>query len=474
MIRLRRQAAAVALSAAALVAFAQQGDPGTITVSDAASLVRAIAPGRTIVLKGGEYRLSTARGVTSPYASWSGAGGGELRLSGLRDLTIRGEGGVSIVSDSAGAAILGIYDSENVSFAGLSFRRDLADEEAAGASSLLARGVKGLSMDSCDFSGPALYAIEIHRSSGVSLRKSRVSGADSGAVYAEGAEGLALSGGTISDCQGSPLLYLGESGDFLIEGVGISGNWGDDLVELRSGEPSGDLSGDAGEPSVRFEDCEFSDNDFQYFAGSGPLPVVAGCSFRDNSFDEDWEARSVDPDVSEGGPADSGLAYSEPSGDGLRRYVHSSGLSFSYPARWALVEYGREARVGVFAPDDKSLVLFLVASRASSQASSPPAPKLFADSAQALAEKLKSGSGIVLSLEADGEPYTDNGLLSADYAGRATMKSGGRAAVRARFMDSGGLVCAMLAFADDQSALESDGDIDGIFSSVERGATGGR
>jgi hypothetical protein len=143
------------------------------------------------------------------------------------------------------------------------------------------------------------------------------------------------------------------------------------------------------------------------------------------------------------------------------------------------VKYDREARVGVFAPDGGSLVLFLAAYRIPanvdpSTASGASLGRLFADSSVALAKRLKEGMGLVIAIEPDGKPYTDNDLLSADYKGAATKGEGGRAALRARFIASEGSVYAMLALAGDPSSLGTESEIDGIFASIVRTTAHGR
>ena len=91
----------------------------------------------------------------------------------------------------------------------------------------------------------------------------------------------------------------------------------------------------------------------------------------------------------------------------------------------------------------------------------------------ALAKLLKDETGVLLTLKADGEPYTDNGLLSADYKGGATKGDGEKAEARARLVSTGGSVQAMVALAADVASLEADGDIDGIFASIELKADSG-
>jgi hypothetical protein len=458
MMRIRRLAPALALLAAALGAFAQSDAARTVVVADAASLVRAVASDRTILLEEGEYLLSEAYGVENEFAKWDDTEGGkELSLSGLENLTIRGSRGARIVCDSASAAILALYDSEGIALEGLAFERRIPEGEDASAGSLYAEAVSGLGLEDCSFEGSTATAIELWGCEKASVKRCDISGANSGALSASQTGGLSIAASRISDCEGYPLLYFDESGGALVERTRFEGNRGGTLVEIRAE--------DEGSDSVRFADCAFEGNHVDYFAGSEVLPLTEDCSFSGNSFGADWADRSVEPASDE--------EYASDGEEGPRWYEHPSGLSFSYPQGWEVAEYERESRVGVFSPDGASFALFLVAARVPSGLDPATAAKgavarLFASAATALAGSLKEKSGIVLSIAADGEPYTDNGLPSADYEGRATRGDGERAAVRARFVASGGLVCAMLGFAADRSSLESESDIDAIFSSIVR------
>ena len=216
-----------------------------------------------------------------------------------------------------------------------------------------------------------------------------------------------------------------------------------------------------------------------YFSGTQLLPTTDNCQFADNSFDENWRADSVAPASDEYYYDNQGSASDESESQGPQRYDHDSGLSFTYPQGWDMQEYPEQSRVGVFAPDGKSLVFFLTAYSIPAKDAIPAvdqgnkkAKAAFAAAAAALAKLLKDEAGVSLSLKADGEPYTDNDLLSTDYKGVATKGDGEKAEARARFIVNEGKVEAMVGLAQDASSLEADGEIDGIIRSVEMTASG--
>ena len=474
MTRSRRFALALGmLTAAACLSFAQASGVRAVGVSDARQLIEAIAPDTTIVLSEGDYELSTAYEVATEYATWKdGEDGKELSLSKLKNLTIRGSDGARIVSDSGLASIIGLHDSDNVTFDDIRFVRRAKQGSEAGAGSLYVESVQGLTIDRCSFEGPTTTAIELWDCKDAAIRRTDVSGTSSGALSASHTQGLELSSSRVSGCEGYPLLYLENSDDVLFKGTTFEGGRGGNFLEIYA---------DSGSPdSIRFVGCTFKGNHVDYFAGTRLLPSTVDCQFAENSFDENWKSDSVVPASDEpgnsGGKAGSGDGESQANPS----YDHPSGLSFSYPQGWELEEYASQSRVGVFAPDGKSLVFFLDAYSIPAEDAVPEvdpadqqAKKVFADADAALAGLLKDGTGVALSLKADGDPYDDGDLLSADYKGVATKGDGEKAEARARFMINKGKVEAMVGLAADASALESDSEIDGIFSSVAPTDEGG-
>jgi hypothetical protein len=461
----RRFALALALAAAGS-SFAQGNGAQVVNVSDAEQLVGAIASDRTIVLAKGDYALSTAYGIETDNATWKdGKDGKELSLSKLRNVTIRGADGARIVSGSSFASIVGIYDSRNVTFDDIRFVRQSSKGSEAGAGSLYAESVQGLTIDRCAFEGPTATAIELWECKDAAIKRTEISGTSSGALSASYTQGLELSSSRIEACEGYPLLYLENSDEVSFDGTAFEGSKGGNFIEIYS---------DSGSPeSIRFDNCSFKGNQVDYFAGTRLLPATDACRFAENSFDEGWETDSVAPasddsnNYGRNSGSDKGDSQTNP------RYDHPSGLSFAYPQGWEMKEYAARSRVGVFAPDGRSLVFFLDAYAIPGKDAIPQsdpedkvAGKVFAEAGAALAKLLKDDAGVALSLKADGEPYADGDLLSADYKGIATKGDGERAAARARFILNKGKVEAMVGLAADASSLEADGEIDGIFSSL--------
>jgi hypothetical protein len=451
--------ALAAVLALALAASAQAQAPKTFNVSDAAGLVKAIGPDRTVVLKKGDYKLSTAYSVTSDYASWTdGDDGKELALTGLKNLTIRGADGARIVSDAAYSPILGVYDSTGVTIDHVAFARSAAAAEDAGASGLSAESVEGLTLDRCTFEAGTTVAIDLWSCTGVRIRRTEVSDAGSGALSASYCDDIEVSDSTFSGCEGYPLVYLEETNGVLFKSAVFQDNFGGNLVEIYAEEIDAE--------SISFMGCDFTGNDFDYFAGSSILPTTDSCEYTDNSFGEDWEISSVAPASDEEyygeDYSDDDYAYDE-----FAYYDHPSGLSFTYPSSWELQEYPSKSRAGFFAPYGSTFVLVLAPYQLPAKADPvKQRPKIFADALAALVKSLKDESSVALSVKADGESYESDGMISQDYLGTAAKAKDERAAARVRLVIFGQGVLAVVGMAKDASSLEIDTEADSVFSSI--------
>ena len=273
MTRCRRLALVPAMLAATLVSFAQTKPSQPVTVSDARQLINAIGPDKTIVLKKGDYRLSVAYGIKTDYVSWNdGDDGKELSLSKLKNLTIRGADGAKILSNSGLSSILGIYDSRNITFDNIRFVRIPKKGSDAGAGSLYAESVQGLTLDRCSFEGPTTIAVELWECSKVVIRRSEISGATSGALSASYTQGLEVGSSRISSCEGYPLFYLEESDNVLFKGTNFEGATGGNFIEIYA--ESG------GVESVRFENSSFRGNQVEYFVGGTIRKLMSPCIVR--------------------------------------------------------------------------------------------------------------------------------------------------------------------------------------------------
>jgi hypothetical protein len=429
-----RFALSLLLFSASFAGLAQSGSVRTIAVSEPRQLLRALGSNRSLVLKKGEYRLSSL--------GEGAAEGGRFWLSGLRNLTLRGEDGASLVLDSS-LDSLGLRDCRNVSLDNLGFKRPAA---APGASplpalpALHAESVQGLCLDRCSFEGGAGPAIELWDCSGVSISRSSITGASSGALRASCVEGLELRSSRIRDCRGSPLLYFEETKKVLVKASSFAGNRGSILVELCL-QPEGPLS-------LQFRDCSFTGNQFARFARASMAPATQDCRFVANGFEEGRPGTGSELDP-------------------------LTGLSFTCPAAWKREAGEPQPRLCLRAPDGRRLVLYsnltLVRPRLPAAEAAATTGKVFDEAYAALARLLREEGGQSLFLKAEGGPRLEKGYLHSDYRGLAAGERGEGGQVRARFILFGGRIHALLLFAPDLALLDTGGEADSIFASLGAG-----
>jgi len=433
--------------------------PKTYSVQDTKSFLKALGPDRTIVLRKGDYKLSSASGASSPYASWKEVegGGSEFVLSGLSNLTIRGADGARIIVEGAGGRVLVVSGCDGLALDNIRFARRVGDgaEDVEFGAGLFIASVRGLVVDRCSIEGPMGAALVVQDCGEARIRRLSVSGASGGAVVAVSSDGLELSNSKILDTEGYPLVYLEESDHALVSQTRFEGCTGGNFVEIYA--ESGSVE------SVLFSDCAFSGNQVDYFCGTDILPTTEGCSFENNSFDEEWPENSV------AYYGDEEYYYGEGEGAGEAFYAHeASGLGFSYPEYWELEESEDGERVGLFAPEGDALILYVTAYTLPADANPErQAKKVFADAAAALVALAKDEMGLELAIGPDGEPEAETGILAAEYRGEATKGEGERAEARVRFLVSGEAVRAFIALAKDRSAFESGAAIDLILDSAE-------
>jgi hypothetical protein len=281
----------LALAASALLSPLSAAAQGrTITVSNARELVRAIGPDRTLILRKGDYLLSEAYGVENGYAQWLDAEPGrELVLSGLSGLVVRGQPGSRILTDSPTAYLLSLEDSRDLRLEGLVFAR-LAEEGAEiDAGGIYAENCEGLSFVDCSFEGENGYCLELQDCREAGFDRTVFSGGFYGAVYASGSSQIHFRASTFSSMEeASPLISLEETMYVDFTSCLFADNGGSTLLAAYA--DSGLAEG------LVFDACVFRNNQFDYFAGPGPLPLTRGCRFEGNSFDEAWMEKAVAPE----------------------------------------------------------------------------------------------------------------------------------------------------------------------------------
>lgn len=450
--RLRAPLAA-ALFALSL-ALAAQSRP-TYTVSSAKELLQRLGPNRIIVLKKGDYSLPSVYAMKGAGFEWlEGEDGKELMVQHADNLTLRGQDGARIVTDSLKSYLIGFYDSSKVEVQNLAFARVVKGDAAPEAGLFYAESVGDLSLSGLDIAGPAGFPLELWNCDSVTLKDVRVSGGLDGAISIGKVGTFSASGGAVTHNTGYPLVYIEETGSTSFDGTDFSDNTGGNFLENWPGE------GDAG--SVAFSSCSFSQDEFDYFVGNSNLPETTDCSFKGSSFDESWADNSVDTSADE--------SYGAYDASTETHYDDVSGLSFDYPAGWDYEAGPVEGQAVVYGPDDDSVIFFAKALDVSKPLDrAKEAPKL---AVQALA----AFTGLVASQASIKLDVTESAALSdwedwqmAEYSGSASTPDGAVAQVRLRLvvMDDG--VWALLVLSTDETKLADDGELGAALLSLTGG-----
>ncbi len=459
--RLSASAVALCLAIAVVSAGAQSQNAKTYNVSDMVQFLKAVGPDRTIVLRKGDYKLSSAYSVTSEYIYWyDGDNGKGLELSGLKNLTIRGADGARIVSDASMSTILTVSESQGITIDNIVFTRTSAAGKDAGAGSFYASSVKNLVLDRCSFEGGTATAIELYECTAVKIRRTSISGAYAGAVCVSCSKDVEITGATVDGCEGYPLIYVEESGPVTFESSIFTSNIGSNFVEY--------YPYDLDKETLVFKNCSFKNNDYEFFLGSSDFPETVSCTFEGNSFGEDWAESSVamnDEDYY-GGDDYYDDEYEEDYPE-YASFEHSSGLAFLYPSYWELRDDSYKARAGVFSPYGSTFVLILTPYQLPAKIDVvAQRQKIFADALAALAKSLKDESALVLSVKAEGAIGDEAGLVFQEYRGTATIGKDGYAAARVKLVIYNGRVHALVGMAKNASSLGFDTDADYVFSSL--------
>ncbi len=239
------------LLAASLAAPAAAAD-GPVLVSDAASLLKAIAPGAVIELEPGYYNLSEA--VSSmpgdflnarSWLSFADCGDGrELVVSGLDGLTIRGHEAVELVVEPRMADVFRFDGCSNITLEGMTMGHTQEPGVCTG-DVLEFVNCRGVSLNGLDLYGCGAYGISASNSSELRMENSTIRECSYGLMDINSCRGFRFLNCAMRDCGGYNLFNAFQS-ELSFESCSFEGNnalWG--FVSDTAGS------------SLRFYSCSF-------------------------------------------------------------------------------------------------------------------------------------------------------------------------------------------------------------------------
>ena len=241
----------LAVSLAAPAAAADNAG-GPVLVSDAASLLKAIAPGAVIELEPGVYNLteaiaslpkdfSSTRSFLSFPEGWDGA---EVVVSGLDGLTIRGHGEVEIVVEPRMADVFRFEGCSNITLTDMTLGHTQEPGVCTG-DVLEFVGCRGVTLSGLDLYGCGAYGISASNSGELRMENSTIRECSYGLMDVNSCRGFRFINCALRDCGGYNLLnaFLSELSFENCSFTGNSALW--NFISETSGN------------SLRFYSCSF-------------------------------------------------------------------------------------------------------------------------------------------------------------------------------------------------------------------------
>jgi polygalacturonase len=207
-----------------------------VRVRDTGELVQALASNRTVLLAPGTYKVSEVVQTANPAVSWSPAfDGPELVITGLSNLTLRAEGGATLLASPRYAFTLTFVDCRNLVLEGLTLGHTEEGYCAGGVVRL--DTCEKVRIQGCDLFGSGTVGVDAVECTGISLRDSTIRDCTSGAFWATRVRDLRLERTRITGNVASPLLMI-DSSWVVLESCWIERNTGEWLfwIEGDSGQ----------------------------------------------------------------------------------------------------------------------------------------------------------------------------------------------------------------------------------------------
>ncbi len=265
---------------------------GAVAVSTVDELLAAIAPNTTVVLRSGEYDLSTAADYgQEELKGWYGwvlvPGGCTLQIRDVDGLRLLGQGEVSLLARPRYAEVLSFTGCADLRLEGLT----LGHTREAGVCSagvLSCSDCDEVTVESCRLFGCGSVGLTVSNCRKLMMTDCRVDGCSSGAVMAYGSRDLRLvdcrlcDNGQNKDFSGYELLSVDRCRDLALVNCEISGNRVQRILRSSWCDRTSLLG-------CRVEGNRILDSVFQFQGGSA---LVEGCSFQLRSQERYYPAGS--------------------------------------------------------------------------------------------------------------------------------------------------------------------------------------
>lgn len=276
---------------------------GTVEVGTVDELLDAIASDTTIILREGEYDLSTAsdygaEDLIGCYRWQLVYGGCQLDLSRLSGLKLQGQGQVSILAKSRYAQVLRFLDCRDISLENITLGHT-TEPGVCSAGVLDLEGCDNVTLDGCRLFGCGTLGVYAWDCQALFVRNSRIDSCSYGAVHASECRDVRIEDCSIRDCglsaeSAGDLIAADHCAGFALVNCEITGNRTQYLLRNT-------WSGQLSLLGCRVEQNRFFSAFFQF---EGRSATVDKCSFQRRSGEKYY-------------PSVSGLFAKSPEGEDL-------------------------------------------------------------------------------------------------------------------------------------------------------------
>lgn len=412
----------------------------TINVKTVDEFIRAIGPGKVIVLKKGVYNLSKAKVTNNKYAKFQDVyDGKELILSGVNACVIKSEEGAEIVTDSRYANVLNIVNSEDFSLQGIKLGHTESGECSGNVVNI--EDSYGVYISSCFLYGSGVVGLTVFNSSSIELFDSEIYGCSAGAIAMYDSDSITLTSCSFHDNECSSLFYLENINDFVLMYSNIEQNSGMGIVQVEGSETSG----------VSIEYCLFSNNVVETFDIGNLGQELIGNEFTDNLF----EAPNYGDDYSDAGEGEEFYA------------IENSDVGVFYPSDWTASTNDGEGEFS--SPDDLVKIgIVKVYDLKKTDNIDTQAAKIFKSGSLGLNKFFKDlESNIVNKLEYDQEVYyNDYDIPYTEFSGMLSDGEDLAFESYGRLFYSNGKIYAMIALFSENTVEQWYDSVQSIFNSL--------
>ncbi|MBN1699774.1 MAG: right-handed parallel beta-helix repeat-containing protein [Spirochaetales bacterium] len=252
------------------------GEGRFVTVATTEALLKAIGPDVVIRIKEGEYNLSGGYRFQNRHIKWEDNFDGLYPvIRSISNLTLIGEGNVSVVIDPAYGWVMEWKTCSNIGLENITFGHTKPGYCAGGV--LRFSVCDTVSIDRCTLYGSGTIGLELDHVDNMLFDFSTIKECTYGLIYISDSAGLRFENSHFRDTGDYTLIGItGGSGKILFQSCDFSGNNGQTMFGIGPECEIVDVNG-----------CDFNGNTSSRFADHRELLSIKECRFSGNHFGDE-------------------------------------------------------------------------------------------------------------------------------------------------------------------------------------------